>query len=204
VTLTATPAGGYAFSSWSGDAAGTDPTTTVVMDGDKSVTAVFEEISFQESVTVTIEDIETSGAAVKIMMDGTPGSEEYLLIENKVPISGTWTEFLPRTTGGESGEIGLLVMHIDNGIIAAREFYNQVNDGAYQDHGVAVVEADGDDALWNAPGTAVSDYGSDTDAFRAAHVDELIGYELNNGATAAFNITNVSAAGASMSFDIEY
>ena len=42
VTLTATPATGYAFDYWSGSTAGTSPTTTLVMDSDKSVTAYFE------------------------------------------------------------------------------------------------------------------------------------------------------------------
>lgn len=42
VTLSATAATDYAFSSWGGDASGTSPTTTVTMDSDKSVTAYFE------------------------------------------------------------------------------------------------------------------------------------------------------------------
>lgn len=41
VTLTASPVGAYNFSSWSGEASGTDPTTTVTMDGDRTVTANF-------------------------------------------------------------------------------------------------------------------------------------------------------------------
>jgi len=42
VTLTATQASGYTFDYWSGSAAGTNPTTTITMDSDKSVTAYFE------------------------------------------------------------------------------------------------------------------------------------------------------------------
>ena len=41
VQLTASPATGYHFVNWTGDASGTDPTTTVTMDGAKSVTANF-------------------------------------------------------------------------------------------------------------------------------------------------------------------
>lgn len=41
VTLTATPAEGYAFSYWAGDASGTSPTITITMDFDKSVSACF-------------------------------------------------------------------------------------------------------------------------------------------------------------------
>ena len=41
VTITATPAAGYVFSGWEGDATGTDATIEVTMNGDKSVTAKF-------------------------------------------------------------------------------------------------------------------------------------------------------------------
>ena len=41
VQLTAAPATGYHFVNWTGDASGTDATTSVTMDGDKSVTANF-------------------------------------------------------------------------------------------------------------------------------------------------------------------
>jgi uncharacterized repeat protein (TIGR02543 family) len=42
VTLIAASAGGWVFSHWSGDASGTSPTATVVMNADKTVTAHFE------------------------------------------------------------------------------------------------------------------------------------------------------------------
>lgn len=41
VTLTATPANGYSFQSWSGDASGTTTTVQVTMNSDKNVTASF-------------------------------------------------------------------------------------------------------------------------------------------------------------------
>jgi uncharacterized repeat protein (TIGR02543 family) len=41
VTLTAVPANGYSFTSWSGDASGTNNPFTLTMDADKSVTAAF-------------------------------------------------------------------------------------------------------------------------------------------------------------------
>lgn len=44
VTLTATPASGYVFDRWSGDASGTSTTITITMDRDKSVVANFKEI----------------------------------------------------------------------------------------------------------------------------------------------------------------
>src|SRR5207249_11707291 len=42
VQLTATPGPNYHFASWSGDASGTANPLTVVMDGNKSITATFE------------------------------------------------------------------------------------------------------------------------------------------------------------------
>ena len=44
VTLTATPALGYAFDHWSGDASGTSATITITVDSDKSITAHFKEL----------------------------------------------------------------------------------------------------------------------------------------------------------------
>ena len=43
VTLTATPDAGSAFTGWSGDCSGANPTTAVTMDADKTCTATFEE-----------------------------------------------------------------------------------------------------------------------------------------------------------------
>ena len=41
VTLTASPAGGYTFSHWSGDLGGSQNPAQITMDGDKSITAHF-------------------------------------------------------------------------------------------------------------------------------------------------------------------
>jgi len=51
VTLTAAPSTGYSFSSWSGDASGTAASTTVTMDGNKSVTAAFALNTYTLSVS---------------------------------------------------------------------------------------------------------------------------------------------------------
>jgi CSLREA domain-containing protein/uncharacterized repeat protein (TIGR02543 family) len=50
VTLTANPAQGSVFAGWSGDCSGTNPTTTVTMDGNKTCTARFET-----AVTLTVQ-----------------------------------------------------------------------------------------------------------------------------------------------------
>jgi len=53
VTLTATPASGYQFLSWSGDASGTSATVVVAMTSNKSVIANFGTTRYNLSVTVT-------------------------------------------------------------------------------------------------------------------------------------------------------
>lgn len=51
VALTATPIGNYNFISWSGDATGTNNTTTIIMDGNKNVTANFTQVTQPPVVT---------------------------------------------------------------------------------------------------------------------------------------------------------
>ena len=51
VTLTATANAGYTFGSWTGDAAGTTATATVIMNGNKSVTANFTAFAYTLTIT---------------------------------------------------------------------------------------------------------------------------------------------------------
>jgi len=53
VTLTATANSGYAFDYWSGSASGTGPTTTIVMDAHKSVTAHFTPLAQTYTLTTS-------------------------------------------------------------------------------------------------------------------------------------------------------
>ncbi len=54
VTLTAVPGNGYRFVSWTGDASGTNKTTSITMDGNKTVGAVFELLpTYTVDVSVT-------------------------------------------------------------------------------------------------------------------------------------------------------
>jgi hypothetical protein len=53
VTLTAIPAAGYTFASWSGDASGGNP-TSISMTGDKSVVASFTRIPTRGSLNVSV------------------------------------------------------------------------------------------------------------------------------------------------------
>jgi uncharacterized repeat protein (TIGR02543 family) len=55
VTLSATPEPGYVFTGWSGDLGGTANPTTIVMDGNKSVTANFAVTSVTYTLTTNAE-----------------------------------------------------------------------------------------------------------------------------------------------------
>jgi uncharacterized repeat protein (TIGR02543 family) len=55
-TITASPAAGYIFTGWSGDATGTSGSTSVTMNGNKSVTANFQLQSSGGTATIRIED----------------------------------------------------------------------------------------------------------------------------------------------------
>ncbi|MFC1608495.1 SUMF1/EgtB/PvdO family nonheme iron enzyme, partial [Candidatus Latescibacterota bacterium] len=68
VTIKANPAEGYRFVNWTGSVADSlSATTTVTMDGDKTVTAIFEEITYNISGTVN----GTDGVTVTLNGDST-------------------------------------------------------------------------------------------------------------------------------------
>jgi len=53
IPLKATPSSGYQFASWSGDVSGTSPTIMIIMDSNKKVTANFERIKHDLSISVS-------------------------------------------------------------------------------------------------------------------------------------------------------
>jgi hypothetical protein len=61
VTFTATPASGYEFAGWSGDLVGSENPTTLLVDGDRSITAHFDPlpIALEELKSGTSEDRDT-------------------------------------------------------------------------------------------------------------------------------------------------
>jgi len=73
VTLTATPASGYQFASWSGDASGTAPTVTITMNSDKKVVATFIEETPPEPVEKQFGGVISRNAVL------TPENSPFLL-----------------------------------------------------------------------------------------------------------------------------
>lgn len=63
ITLTATPASGWQFDSWSGDATGTNQSLSLTVYSNLSITANFSEIS-SGSTSITIQENETGFCAV--------------------------------------------------------------------------------------------------------------------------------------------
>ncbi len=136
---------------------------------------------------ITLQDIESSHKAAVVPL-GDSGGDEFLVIENKNKITGTWTEYLP---GG-----GLLISHIDKGIIASKWGLNTINAGSQ--HGVNILEADGDNALWTGDNS-----GSFQDPFYEGNRSSLLNPSLNEGGDSIVKITSISSIASQMSFYIE-
>ena len=110
VTITATPNKGYVFSGWSGNSNSTEPSITLVMDGNISITASFTKIINKytllvlstEGGSVDIEEEEyEEGTAVEI----TASAEENYQFIN-------WTD----SEGNIIGEDLIISITIDNDI----------------------------------------------------------------------------------------
>jgi gliding motility-associated-like protein/uncharacterized repeat protein (TIGR02543 family) len=63
VTVNATPAAGYSFTGWTGDATGTSSSISITMDGDKSVVANFQE-NIPDKYTLTSNASPVEGGTV--------------------------------------------------------------------------------------------------------------------------------------------
>ena len=78
VTLTASPASGYTFDHWSGDASDTSPTIVITMDSDKDITAYFEEESAMVEATVTRV---IDGDTIEVNLEGLIYRVRYIGID---------------------------------------------------------------------------------------------------------------------------
>ncbi|OGN90709.1 MAG: hypothetical protein A2158_03850 [Chloroflexi bacterium RBG_13_46_14] len=88
VTLTATPASGYTFSSWSGDASGSSPTIAITIDSNKSLVAHFKVVEPEPDVTVDEQVVfEQDGITITVKSLDLKGSffvpELKVLVENQ-------------------------------------------------------------------------------------------------------------------------
>jgi len=149
----------------------------------------------------TITDIESSHTAYKIVLHSP---EQYYLLENKYVIGNTWTAGLPGS--------GLLITHIHDNVITSYLDANSINDTNSRSHGVNVVEADNDNELW----TYGLPYGEAKDLFYSGNKTSISPstspnsnyytatsspYNLIKTGSSGVSITNISAAGSTMTFD---
>ncbi|WP_299439668.1 InlB B-repeat-containing protein [uncultured Aquimarina sp.] len=81
VTLTATPDAGYQFDGWSGDASGITNPLTIIMDADKTVTAIFSQIHR----TLTIN---TTGSGSVTPASGTTYNDGATATLTATPVAG--------------------------------------------------------------------------------------------------------------------
>jgi uncharacterized repeat protein (TIGR02543 family) len=117
VTLTATPAAGYTFSGWSGDATGTGASVTLTMDANKAVTANFTAVTGGTTSTIRIEDTNTpstglcsfdgsissnSGAANTKVINLTNSSLKGITWSIGTPAAGSYSFNWRYTNGGSS------------------------------------------------------------------------------------------------------
>ena len=97
VTLTATPASGWVFADWSGDILGNMSQTTLMMNGNKAITANFARIQYTLDIKVTGMGTTTPSAgsrlynqSSKIQLTATPEagwSFEYWVLDNSSTLS---------------------------------------------------------------------------------------------------------------------
>jgi uncharacterized repeat protein (TIGR02543 family) len=64
VTLTASPASGYTFDHWSGNATGTSTTVTITMDSDKTLVAHFDDIAPPVISDVKVTNVTATSATI--------------------------------------------------------------------------------------------------------------------------------------------
>jgi len=121
VTLTATPDPGFQFSGWSGDASGTASSTTVMMDGNKTVTATFTPINSGGGGAIVHEETQTGGStgatsvATTTSLVGVSGNLYLAAISNRsnrsvTSVTGlglTWTRVKAQCS--TRGRLGLEV-----------------------------------------------------------------------------------------------
>jgi uncharacterized repeat protein (TIGR02543 family) len=113
VTITANANSGYAFDYWSGSASGTNPTTTVVMDAHKDVTAHFTSVAQTYTLTTSVSP-SGAGSVSPSGGDYAAGSSVSL---SATPNSGYVFDFWSGSANG-TGPNTSITMDSDKDIIA--------------------------------------------------------------------------------------
>jgi len=99
-TAVATPAPGYAFTGWSGDAAGTQPTVSLTMNGNKALVAHFTPLLAQTIIYTPPGPLSVHSPAFALGVSATSGLPVTLVL-NSGPAAVTGTTLSPTGTAGE-------------------------------------------------------------------------------------------------------
>jgi hypothetical protein len=116
VTLTATPNSGYKLKSWSGDVTGTNPTVTVTMASDKTISAQFADVNAKTTYTLSVN---TVGSGV---VEITPKQMDYdsgtTVAVQAFPVNGaSFTSWSGALSG--NSRLATLFMNGDKTVTAA-------------------------------------------------------------------------------------
>ena len=132
VTMTATPASGYNFSSWSGSATGTSTSASVTMTGSKSVTA-----NFTLSITITSQPSDrtvSEGATATFSIVATGSSLSYQWKRNGTNVGSNSTSYSYTATLSRDGdEIWCVVSNTDGSVTSNSAYLTViVDDDSYE------------------------------------------------------------------------
>jgi len=103
VTLAATPEVGYVFDHWEGDLSGSDNPTTITMDSDKRIVAVFGDATELFALTVEVDGegtveppvgVHTYPSGVAVAVEATP-ADEWVFDHWEGDVPDTLTEMNP-------------------------------------------------------------------------------------------------------------
>jgi uncharacterized repeat protein (TIGR02543 family) len=129
VTVTATPAGGYTFDHWSGDASDTSPTISITMDQDYSITANFVAASADQYDLIISS---TEGGSVTTPGEGT-FTYSFGTVVNLVATPASGYQFVNWTGGaGAVGNVNAASTTITvNGDYSVRANFAVIPPGQY-------------------------------------------------------------------------
>jgi hypothetical protein len=90
VTITASPASGWKFDHWSGDASGASATIVMTMDSDKDITAYFEEEPppVTQKITITYSSMTTTQIGTGYFPDKPDPGNVFLVLDMTIKNQG--------------------------------------------------------------------------------------------------------------------
>ncbi len=185
--------------SWGGTPAGSRPAPLLAWERNYLGGSLWVTITPLTAFTdnQSIDNLEVSRTAYKVMLDNSSGQEQYFILEGrKQSAAADW--YVPGT--------GILITHIHEGAISAYKGTNEVNDGTSRVHGVNIIEAHGGSDLWSKAnkGTAADLFVTGLGITNAIKYTDNTTYALSSTAATTVDIQDVQVTAGPplvMSFD---